>query len=161
MRKLVDADLATSPQVFATNTLQIAVPPDNPAGITGLQDLARPGVRLVVCAPEVPCGAAAQQLAAAAGVELQPVSEEQAVTDVLGKVRAGEADAGLVYVTDVLAAGDEVRGIDVPQAATVVNAYPVAPVTGSDQADLAKEFVELVVGPAGQDVLADHGFGTP
>ena len=159
MGQLVSADLVGEPRAFATNTLQIVVPPDNPADITGFEDLAGADVRLVVCAPAVPCGSATQRLAEAVGVALQPVSEEQAVTDVLGKVRTGEADAGIVYVTDVAAAGDDVRGIEVPEAADVVNSYPVATVSASDEGDLGDDFVELVVSGTGQDVLADFGFG--
>ncbi len=115
MQKLTDDDLADGdPQDFATNTLEIAVPPGNPAGIRGLADLAAPGVNLVVCAPEVPCGAATRAVADAAGVTLNPVSEEQSVTDVLAKVTSGEADAGLVYRTDVQAAGESaVHGYNV------------------------------------------------
>lgn len=151
----------SEPRVFATNTLQIATPPDDPAGVGSLADLADPDLNLVVCAPEVPCGAAAVRLAEEAGVTLSPDSEEQSVTDVLGKVTSGEADAGLVYVTDVVAAGDDVRGIDVPEARSVVNAYPIATVADSDEADLAQEFVDLVLGDEGQQVLADAGFGRP
>jgi molybdate transport system substrate-binding protein len=162
MDELADAGLTGGdPQDFATNTLEIAVPPGNPVGVQTFQDLAAPGLALVVCAPEVPCGAAAQQVAEGAGVTLEPVSEEQSVTDVLGKVTSGEADAGLVYVTDVLAAGDDVEGIEFPEARSVVNVYPIAPVDGSEAADLAREFVELVLDETGQGILADHGFGTP
>lgn len=162
MVKLVDDDLTgADPQVFATNTLEIAVPPGNPAGIASFQDLAEPGLNLVVCAPEVPCGAASQQVAENAGVTLSPVSEEQSVTDVLAKVTSGEADVGLVYVTDVQAAGDDVEGITFPESDSVVNAYPIAPVEDSDEADLAQEFVEFVLGSRSQGVLADFGFGPP
>lgn len=162
MDKLTGADLADGdPQDFATNTLEIAVPPGNPAGITGLQDLAKAGVNLVVCAPEVPCGAAAQAVADAAGVTLSPVSEEQSVTDVLAKVTSGEADAGLVYRTDVLGAGDAVEGVEFPEATSVVNTYPIVVVKGSSDADLAREFVDLVLGDTGQKVLSDAGFGHP
>jgi molybdate transport system substrate-binding protein len=161
MDKLVDADLAgDDPQDFATNTLEIVVPPGNPAGITSFQDLAEKGLDLVICAPEVPCGAAAQAVADNAGVTLSPVSEEQSVTDVLAKVTSGEADAGLVYVTDVKAAGDDVEGITFPESGSVVNTYPIAPVKGTDEADLAQEFVDLVVGDTGQKILHDAGFGT-
>ena len=143
MDALVDADLVgAGPQVFATNTLEIAVPPGNPAGVASVQDLAEPGLQLVVCAPEVPCGAAAQRVAEAAGVTLAPVSEEQSVTD-------------------VRAAGDDVEGIEFPESGDVVNAYPIAPVDGSDEADLADEFVAFVLGGTGQRVLADAGFGSP
>lgn len=162
MDKLVDAGLAgADPEDFATNVLEIAVPPGNPAGIQSLQDLAAPGTKVVVCAPEVPCGAATQQVADKAGVTLHPVSEEQSVTDVLGKVVSGEADAGLVYVTDVRAAGDQVEGVEFPESGEVVNTYPIAPVEGTDEGTLAREFIELVVGDTGQQVLRDAGFGPP
>lgn len=149
------------PQDFASNTLQIVVPPGNPAGITTFDDLAGADVRLVVCAPEVPCGSATQKVAAVAGVELRPASQEPSVTDVLGKVVSGEADAGLVYVTDATAAGDTVEGIAFPEAARVVNTYPLALVDGTEEDELAREFVELVLGEAGQRVLGDAGFGKP
>lgn len=162
MDTLVDAGMAgADPQDFATNVLEIAVPPGNPAGIHAFGDLAGQGVKLVVCAPEVPCGAAAQQVAENAGVTLHPVSEEQSVTDVLGKVVSGEADAGLVYVTDVQAAGDRVEGIDFPESGEVVNTYPIAPVEGTDEGALAREFVELVLGDRGRQILRDAGFGPP
>lgn len=162
MDKLAADGLAASaPVPFATNTLEIVVPADNPAGIRSLADLESTDVQLVVCAPEVPCGAAADRLAEQAGVTLTPVSEEQKVTDVLAKVSSGEADAGLVYVTDVRAAGDAVRGIDVPGADSVVNVYPVAPVSTAVDPALAREFVDLVVSDAGQQVLRQAGFGPP
>ena len=158
MEKLTAEDLqGTDPQTFASNTLEIAVPEGNPAGIATFDDLAGDDVNLVVCAPEVPCGAAAQKVAESAGVTLSPVSEEQSVTDVLAKVASGEADAGLVYVTDVIAS-DEVQGIEFPEASAAVNVYPIATVAASANADLAEEFVELVVGETGQGILADAGF---
>jgi len=159
MTKVVtDRLVAGSPVDFATNTLEIAVPPDNPAGVTSFADLSRPGVKLVVCAPQVPCGAAAQKIEKATGTTLAPVSEENAVTDVLGKVTSGEADAGLVYVTDVRGAGDEVKGIPFDESKEAVNTYPIAALAGSKDADLAGEFVELVTGSEGRQVLADAGF---
>lgn len=158
MAKLTAEGLtAADPVAFASNALQIVVPPGNPAGIAGLDDLAG-DVDLVVCAPEVPCGAATRRVADAADVELDPVSEEQSVTGVLAKVTTGEADAGLVYVTDVLAAGDAVEGIELPESAAAVNVYPIAPVAGSANADLAQEFVDLVLAEAGQSALRDAGF---
>jgi molybdate transport system substrate-binding protein len=141
--------------------LEIAVPLDNPAQIAGLADLARPGVRLVTCAPEVPCGAAAQRVAVAARVSLRPVSEESSVTDVLNKVQTGEADAGLVYVTDVKAAAGKVQGVPFPEARRAVNEYPIAVLAGSRQPQLAEEFLALVTGPRGREVLADAGFTLP
>ena len=150
-----------TPQVFATNTLMIAVPADNPAGIDSFADLAAPNVDVVVCAPQVPCGAALPALEAAAGVRLAPVSEENAVTDVLGKVTSGQADAGLVYVTDVASAGDAVLGIPVPEADQAVNEYPIAVVAGGAQARLAASFARFVTGETGQGVLGAAGFGAP
>ncbi len=159
MAVLRDHGLVDRPRVFASNTLRIAVPPDNPAGIARFADLATPDVALVTCAPTVPCGSAARRLAERVGVPLRPMSEEQSVTDVLNKVRTGEADAGLVYVTDIVASGGEVAQVPVPEATEVVNRYPVATVTDTGQPDLAAQFVELVLGDAGQSVLRDHGFG--
>lgn len=154
-------DEATEPRDLATNRLQIAVPSGNPAGIRALPDLAGEDVRLVVCAREVPCGRIAREVAGSAGVDLAPVSEEQSVTDVLGKVASGEADAGLVYVTDVLAAGGAVEGIDVPEASTSLVTCRIATLAGSRQADLARRFVELATSAVGRGVLADAGFGRP
>lgn len=161
MDKLADADLAAGePSEFATNTLVIAVPPGNPAGVTGLADLAKEELAVVLCAPEVPCGNAAAQVAEKAGVELSPDSEEQSVTDVLGKIESGEGDAGLVYVTDVKGAGDGVEGIAFPESAEVVNHYPIVVVEGAAESDLAQEWIDLVLGD-GQAVLGAAGFGPP
>ncbi|TDC87621.1 molybdate ABC transporter substrate-binding protein [Saccharopolyspora aridisoli] len=150
------ADLVSPPQDFATNRLTIVVPPGNPAHVTSLADLA--DEELVVCAPQVPCGAATQQVAKAANVGLRPVSEENDVKQVLQKVVAGEADAGLVYVTDAEAAGGRVQSIDFPESSQAVNNYPIATVRDSQQAELANEFVSYVRGPAGREVLGAHGF---
>jgi molybdate transport system substrate-binding protein len=159
MEKLTADDLEGSdPATFASNTLEIAVPPDNPAGIESFDDLTQEGLNLVICAPEVPCGAAAAKVAESAGVTLSPVSEEQSVTDVLAKVTSGEADAGLVYVTDVIAAGDDIQGIEFPESSAAVNVYPIATVGASENGDLAQEFVDLVLSDEGQQVFADAGF---
>ena len=155
--KLVEGD----PVDFASNTLEIAVPPDNPARVSDIADLAKAGTKVVVCAPEVPCGSAAQMVEQASGVTIKPVSEEQSVTDVLGKVVTGEADAGLVYVTDVKAAGDKVNGITFPESSSAVNTYPIAALADSKNKDLAQQFIDLVTGDAGQQVLADAGFAKP
>lgn len=161
MDKLTSADLGEgTPKEFATNTLTIAVPPGNPAKVTGLADLAKKDLDIVVCAPEVPCGSAAEQVAEKAGVTLAPDSEEQSVTDVLGKIEAGEGDAGLVYVTDVEAAGDKVEAVTFPEADQVVNHYPIVAVKDSKHADLAQQWIDLVLGD-GQKVLTDAGFGPP
>lgn len=149
------------PVEFATNTLVAVVAAGNPLRISTMADLARTDVDLVVCAPEVPCGRAARTAADGQGVALTPVSEEQSVTDVLAKVRAGEADVGLVYTSDVRAAGDDVEGLALPGLDRVVNHYPVVVVDDTDQFALASEFVDLVRSPAGQQVLAEAGFGPP
>lgn len=156
-----DGLLAGTPTDFAANTLMIAVPPGNPAGVASLADLAADDLNLVVCAPEVPCGAATERVERAGGVSFSPVSEEQSVTDVLNKVITGEADAGLVYVTDVRAAGDQVEGIEFPESGDAVNVYPVSALEGSTQPELAQEFVEAVLSPDGQKVLSDAGFAAP
>jgi molybdate transport system substrate-binding protein len=162
MTKLADAGLLDGAAAnFATNVLAIAVPPANPASIASFADLARPGVRVVVCAAQVPCGAATAAVAKATGVTLKPVSEESSVTDVLGKVTSGEADAGIVYVTDVKAAGGKVKGIPFAEAGNAVNTYPIATVRSSKNKELAAAFSALVTGADGKKVLADAGFGTP
>jgi molybdate transport system substrate-binding protein len=162
MAKAADASLIEGEPVdFATNVLEIAVAPGNPAGIEGLADLAGPDVAAVVCAPAVPCGSATTTVADAAGVALSPVSEESSVTDVLGKVVSGEADAGIVYVTDVLAAGDAVEGVEIAEADRAVNTYPVAALRGSAAPGVARAFVAFVAGSDGRRVLAAAGFGAP
>ena len=160
MVRLQDAgQLAEAPVDFASNTLELAVPPDNPAGITSLADAARPGVKTVVCAEQVPCGAATARVEEVAGLELTPVSEEASVTDVLGKVTSGQADAGVVYVTDVRRAGEAVLGISFPEAADVVNTYPIAALTTAAHPAAAESFVDFVAGPEGRSVLESAGFG--
>lgn len=160
MKKVQDAGLVDgAARNFATNTLAIAVAPGNPAGITALKDLARPGLKLVTCARQVPCGTAAATATEAAGVALNPVSEENAVTDVLGKVASGEADAGLVYGTDIKAAGSKVAGIQFPESGSAVNTYPIAGVAGGRNKAAARAFLDLVTGPEGRRVLAAAGFG--
>lgn len=162
MDKLAADDLLAGTSTdFAANTLMIAVPLGNPAGVASLADLAADDLNLVVCAPEVPCGAATERVERAGGVSFSPVSEEQSVTDVLNKVITGEADAGLVYVTDVRAAGDQVEGIEFPESGDAVNVYPVSALEGSAHPELAQEFVEAVLSPDGQKVLSDAGFAAP
>jgi molybdate transport system substrate-binding protein len=162
MKKVTDAGLADgTAEIFATNQLAIAVAPGNPKKIAALADLAKDGTLVVVCAPQVPCGSATQKVEQAAGVTLRPKSEEQDVKAVLTKVTAGEADAGLVYVTDVNSAGGKVVGIDFPEAAKAVNKYPIAALKDAPQADLAKAFVALVRGEAGKVELTKAGFRVP
>ena len=159
MTKATTANLVSgTPVNFATSILTIVTPPGNPAGVTSFADLAKPGLNVVVCAQQVPCGAATATVEKNTGVTLTPVSEENSVTDVLGKVTSGQADAGLVYVTDAKNAGDKVTEVTFPEAAVVVNVYPIATLTAATQPALATKFVDLVVGPEGQQVLAAAGF---
>ncbi len=162
MRKVVEAGLAAGqPQPFATNTLTIVTPPGNPAGIRSFADLTRPGTTVLVCAPQVPCGSATKQVEGMTGSVLTPASEEPDVKSVLGKVQAGEADAGLVYVTDARSAGVTVQTVAFPEAAAAVNYYPIAALREAPQPELAAAFVALVRGPQGRQVLRDAGFGLP
>jgi molybdate transport system substrate-binding protein len=162
MEKLTAASLVAGAAVdFATNVLEIAVPPTNPAAVRSFADLARPGTKTVICASVVPCGAATVAVEKSTGVALSPVSEENSVTDVLGKVSSGEADAGVVYVTDVKAAGSSVRGIAIPRAKQTVNTYPIAVLTGAANPTTARAFDRFVTGSVGRSVLAAAGFGAP
>lgn len=153
--------IAGDPTTFATNELTIAVQPGNPKGIATLQDLAKPDLTVVRCAAEVPCGSVTDQILADTGVTLTPASEENSVTDVLGKVTAGEADAGLVYTTDVKRSDGKAEAISIPEAAAHATEYPIAVAKDSDNADLAKEYVDFVLSETGQAALKDAGFGAP
>lgn len=161
MAKVRAAGLLDGSTAFATNTLTIAVPAGNPASIRSFADLARPGVRVVSCASQVPCGAATDAIEAATGITLRSVSEESAVTDVLNKVTAGEADAGLVYVTDVRAARGKATGIPFAESERALNTYPIATLSSSRKRELAESFVSLVTGDDGRKILSDAGFGLP
>ncbi|WP_017558145.1 molybdate ABC transporter substrate-binding protein [Nocardiopsis baichengensis] len=145
-------------RVFARNELRIAVPPGNPAGITGLEDLSGPNVRVALCAPEVPCGAAARDLLDAHGVRVAGASEEEDVKAALTRARLGEADAALVYATDVRSAGGDVEGIDVDGAEEAANDYPITVVKGAQAPEAAQEWVDLVLSDQGRRALADAGF---
>lgn len=155
-----DGSIAGEPVIFADNVLTLITPAGNPAGITGL-DESLDGVNLVICAPQVPCGAATQTLTELVDVTLSPVSEESNVTDVMGKVTSGQADAGLVYTTDAATAGDAVEVIEVPGAQEVINLYPIATTAGSAQPELAAAWVDFVLDAQAQQVLGEAGFGAP
>ncbi|MGN7949068.1 molybdate ABC transporter substrate-binding protein [Microbacterium sp. 22215] len=156
MDKLEDA--AVDPTLFASNTLVIAVPTGNPGGVKTLDDLA--DVTTVLCAPEVPCGAASATLLSNAGVTVEAASLEQNVTAVLTKVAASEADAGLVYATDVIGR-DDVEVIVPDGADEVVNHYPIAALSEAPNSAAAAAFVTFVLSDEGQSILADFGFGAP
>ncbi|BDZ65555.1 molybdate ABC transporter substrate-binding protein [Agromyces mangrovi Wang et al. 2018] len=161
MRRVVDADAtATEPEVFATNALALAVPAGNPGGVTGLADLADDDLAIALCAPEVPCGAATVTVLDAAGIVAAPDTLEQDVKAVLTRLVLGEADAGLVYRTDVVAAGDAVEQVEAAGTDAAVNAYPIAAV-GTTESAVAREFIAFVRSDTGQGVLADAGFGAP
>ena len=159
MKTAADQKLVGSQTEFATNVLTLIVPKGNPKKITGL-DSSLDGANLVICAPEVPCGEATKKLAEAQGITLKPVSEEQKVTDVRGKVESGEADAGIVYTTDAAAAKDKADKIDIPDGG-VVNHYPIAQTAKPENPAGAQAFIEAVTGKTGQEILAKHGFGKP
>lgn len=159
MKTAADQNLVGTQTEFATNVLTLIVPKGNPKNVTGLSS-SLDGANLVVCAAEVPCGEATKKLTTALGVTLNPVSEEQKVTDVRGKVESGEADAGIVYTTDAAAAKDKVDKIDIPDGG-VVNHYPIAQTANPENAAGAKVFIDAVTGKTGQEVLARYGFGAP
>ena len=160
MQTVVDAGDASAPEVFVRNRLQIAVPADNPGGVTGLADFTKPELKIALCAPKVPCGAAAAKAFESAGLTPSVDTEEQDVKAALSKVTLGEVDAALVYRTDVLAAGDEVKGIAF-EAETAINDYPIAVTTEAENAQGATAFVAYVLSPEGQDLLAAAGFDSP
>ena len=157
----VSRDVAGPPTVFARGRLQVVVPAGNPGRVSGLADLADPKLRVALCAPQVPCGAAARNAFARAGVTPAPDTLEQDVRAVLTKVRLGEADAGLVYRTDVLAAGDAVEGIDVPEQDQVTTDYPIVVLSDAPNPVAAQAFVDLVLSNEGRKVLQDAGFEVP
>ncbi|OZE98935.1 molybdate ABC transporter substrate-binding protein [Rhodococcus sp. 14-2470-1a] len=162
MTKAVEGNLVDGDPVdFATNTLTIVTAPGNPENVTSFADLANPDVLTVVCAPQVPCGSATQKVEDATGTTIPAVSEESAVTDVLGKVTSGQADAGLVYVTDAAGAGDQVTAVEFPEASGAVNTYPIVVLKNSDNAATAAAFEALVTGEQGRKVLAEAGFAAP
>mgnify|MGYP000865556865 FL=1 len=157
MKKAADANQVDTQTIFVTNTLTLITTPGNPAGVTGL-DSSLDGVKLVVCAPEVPCGKLTKTLTEKLGVTLNPVSEEQAVTDVRGKVSSGQADAGIVYKTDALAEGDAVDTVPIQGADEAVNKYPIALVSASANKELGQKWIDLVLSAEGQTLLQRAGF---
>jgi molybdate transport system substrate-binding protein len=162
MQKIIDAKLTDgTPAPFVSNRLQIAVSPGNPKRIAGLADLARADVVLVLAAPTVPAGKYALEALTRAGVTAQPVSQEVDVRAVLNKVSLGEADAGIVYVTDVKSAPGRVTGIDIPEQQQVLASYPIVVVKDSKNTRLAHGFVDYLLSPAGQGLLAEFGFSKP
>lgn len=162
MKTVTDAGLADgTPVVYATNVLTLVVPPSNPAGVTAVADLAKPGVKVALCDKTVPCGSAAIGLLAAEKLTVTPVTLETDVKAVLTKVELNEVDAGLVYVTDAKTAGDKVKQIAVPDAANVVNRYPVVVLSGSTNKAAARAFEQFILSSTGLAALKQAGFGAP
>jgi molybdate transport system substrate-binding protein len=155
------AGYATRSDGFAANTLEIAVPRGNPARVNGLADLASPDVKVALCQPEVPCGALAAQVLSAAAEVVHPVTLETDVKAVLAKVSLGEVDAGIVYATDVRAAGTAVDGVPIPAAVNASTVYPIAALADAPNEVGAAAFVQYVLSPAGRSVLSTAGFGPP
>jgi molybdate transport system substrate-binding protein len=152
---------AGTPKVFATNVMVLATPADNPAHVTSFADLDKGSVKYVICVPTAPCGIIAQALLGQDHITAKPVSTEVDVKSVLAKLTEGEADAGLVYTTDAIAAGSQVQHLAIPGAAKQTTTYPIVTLDQSKNADLAQQFVDLVTGATGQQVLAKAGFGKP
>jgi molybdate transport system substrate-binding protein len=152
---------AGNPVNFASNTLVIVTPHGDPKQIKSFADLAKPGLKVVVCQRPVPCGAATERIEDTTGVRLNPVSEESDVSDVLTKVTSGEADAGVVYATDALNADDKVSTVKFPESVGAVNVYPITVLKHAPQPALAQKFVDLVTSETGQKVLAQVGFARP
>ncbi len=162
MKKVTDAaNTAGEPTIFATNLLEIMVQPGNPKGITGVADLANPDLTVITCDPAVPCGTYAQQIFTAAGVTVTPKSLEENVGGVVTKMKAGEGDAGIVYATDVLAAGDTAAGVEIPKDINVIAQYPIVTVKQTTNPATAQAFIDFVLSDAGQQILASYGFTGP
>lgn len=162
MQKIVDAKLNDGvPAIFLSNRLEIAVAAGNPKQITGLADLARSGLVVVLAAPTVAAGRYALEALQKAGVTVKPASQEVDVRAVLNKVTLGEADAGIVYVTDVKSAGAKVAGVDIPEQHQVIARYPIAVVKESKNPRLAKAYVDYLLSDEGQRLLAEFGFSRP
>lgn len=162
MTAVTDAGLASgTPQTFARNQAEIMVAKGNPKNIKSVDDLANPALKVVLCASEVPCGSLAKQVFDKAGVTVKPVSEETSVSGVVTKVSLGEADAGLVYETDVKAGGDKVEGVPIPADQNVIVDYPIVKVKDAPNANAAKAFISYVLSPPGQEVLKSYGFLPP
>jgi molybdate transport system substrate-binding protein len=161
MQQVVDAGGASNPTNFVKNVMEVATPPANPANVTSVQDLAKSTVKVALCQPQVPCGSTAQKVFTNAGITVKPVTLEPDVKSVLSKVTLGEVDAGVVYVTDVMAAGSSVHGVTIPDDVNASTTYPIAALTKAPNASAAAAFVAYVLSPDGQTVLKNAGFESP
>jgi molybdate transport system substrate-binding protein len=161
MQGVVSAGDAANPQNFAKNIMEVAVPPSNPAHVTSVNDLAKKSVKVALCQPQVPCGKVAAEVFKNAGLTVKPVTLQPDVKSVLTQVETNNVDAGMVYVTDVMAAGSKVKGVTIPASENASTLYPIATISSSKQKSIAQAFVAYVLSPAGQQVLSAAGFEKP
>ena len=161
MQQVVSAGDASSPQDFAKNFAEVAVPSNNPAKVTSVKDLGKKSAKVALCQPQVPCGAVAAEVFKNAGITVKPVTLQPDVKSVLTQVETGNVDAGMVYVTDVMAAGSKVKGVAIPASENVSTLYPIATISSSKEKSIAQAFVAYVLSPTGQQVLAAAGFQSP
>ncbi|HEX7270043.1 MAG TPA: molybdate ABC transporter substrate-binding protein [Streptosporangiaceae bacterium] len=161
MDDVVNAGDAASPQNFAKNTMEVATPPDNPGNVESVKDLADDSVKVALCQPQVPCGVVAAEVFKNAGITVKPVTLQPDVKSVLTQVETGNVDAGMVYVTDVQAAGSKVNGVTIPASDNASTLYPIATINSSKHKSIAQAFVSYVLSPAGQQVLQAAGFESP
>jgi molybdate transport system substrate-binding protein len=161
MQQVVSAGNASSPQNFAKNFMEVATPPDNPGNVESVKDLADDSVKVALCQPQVPCGAVAAEVFKNASITVKPVTLQPDVKSVLTQVETGNVDAGMVYVTDVKAAGSKVNGVTISASDNASTLYPIATISSSTHKSIAQAFMNYVLSPAGQQVLAAAGFQKP
>jgi len=161
MQQVVSAGDASNPQNFAKNIMEVAAPPNNPGKVKSVNDLAKKSVKVALCQPQVPCGVVASEIFKNVGIKVKPVTLQPDVKSVLTQVETGNVDAGMVYVTDVMAAGSKVKGITIPASDNASTLYPIATINSSKHKSIAQAFVSYVLSPTGQQVLASAGFEKP
>jgi len=161
MQDVVSAGDASNPQNFAKNTMEVAVPPNNPGKVASVSDLAKKSVKVALCQPQVPCGVVAAEVFKNAGITVKPVTLQPDVKSVLTQVETNNVDAGMVYVTDVMAAGSKVKGVTIPANENASTLYPIASISSSKEKSIAQAFVAYVLSSAGQQVLTAAGFEKP
>jgi molybdate transport system substrate-binding protein len=161
MDTVVSAGDASNPQTFAKNTMEVATPPNNPGKVDSVTDLAKKSVKVALCQPQVPCGVVAAEVFKNASIKVKPVTLQPDVKSVLTQVETGNVDAGMVYVTDVMAAGAKVKGVSIPASDNASTLYPIATISDSKHKSIAQAFVAYVLSPAGQQVLTAAGFQKP
>jgi molybdate transport system substrate-binding protein len=161
MDSVVKAGDASNPQDFAKNKAEVAVPPSNPGKVSSVTDLTKKSVKVALCQPQVPCGVVASEVFKNAGIKVKPVTLQPDVKSVLTQVELGSVDAGMVYVTDVMAAGSKVKAVPVPAKDNATTLYPIATISSSKHKSIAQAFVAYVLSPAGQKVLSAAGFEKP